>query len=441
MSRFKLRCVVLMALCLGILAVSSRYLRADTGSWLVVKIGLVGAASADILSSAVDDVAEKGMVGLLVELDTPGGSLENTRSMVKEIMNAPFPVIVWVGPSGARAGSAGAFITLSAHIAAMAQGTNIGAAHPVQASGKDIDKGDMHKKVENDAIAFIESIADTRGRNKEMATSFVINSLSITAQEALDHEVIDLIANDKREIFNSLKGRKLQISKQRFFVMPENVPKFVPYQTSAKQEFLKVLSNPNLFYLLFIGGLMGIGFELTHPGSLIPGVLGAISLLLSLIAMSVLPVNFGGLILILAAVGFMVAEVFLPSFGILGIGGIVAFVIGSFLLVDPGNEQGLQISIWTIAPVTFGLVAFGLLVGYLIMKVERSKVVSGASGMIGVSGKVSQDFSGGSGQVFINGEYWSAECRAEVELIKGDIVKVDSLEGLVLTVEKFKEEV
>ena len=332
MSRFKLRCVVLMALCFGILAVSSRYLRADTGSWLVVKIGLVGAASADILSSAVDDVAEKGMVGLLVELDTPGGSLENTRSMVKEIMNAPFPVIVWVGPSGARAGSAGAFITLSAHIAAMAQGTNIGAAHPVQASGKDIDKGDMHKKVENDAIAFIESIADTRGRNKEMATSFVINSLSITAQEALDHEVIDLIANDKREIFNSLKGRKLQISKQRFFVMPENVPKFVPYQTSAKQEFLKVLSNPNLFYLLFIGGLMGIGFELTHPGSLIPGVLGAISLLLSLIAMSVLPVNFGGLILILAAVGFMVAEVFLPSFGILGIGGIVAFVIGDSIV-------------------------------------------------------------------------------------------------------------
>ena len=409
----------------------------EVGSkWLVAEIDTIGTASADILEAALEEVTAGGYQGLVMELDTPGGALDSTRTMVKAIMGAPFPVIVWVGPNGARAGSAGAFITISGHIAAMAPGTNIGAAHPVQASGKDIEQKDMREKIENDTASFMESIAEARGRNKDMAVSFVVNSLSISAKDALEHNIIDVVAEDKRALFDSIKGKEIVLTGGVKVNLPEQVPEFVNYERTAKQKFLSILSNPNLFYLLFLGGLIGIGFELTHPGSFIPGVLGAISLLLALIAMAVLPVNFGALLLILASIGFMVAEVFLPSFGILGIGGIVAFVIGSFLLVDPGNEQGLQISFWAIAPATLGVVGFGGLIGYLVVRVDRAKVVSGAEGMIGQYGRARHDFVDGKGQVFTDGEHWTALAMDGEIILADDQVDVVARDGLTLTVKK-----
>ena len=409
----------------------------DVGSkWLVAEIDTIGTASADILEAALEEVTSGGYQGLVMELDTPGGALDSTRTMVKAIMSAPFPVVVWVGPNGARAGSAGAFITISGHIAAMAPGTNIGAAHPVQASGKDIEQKDMREKIENDTASFMESIAEARGRNKDMAVSFVVNSLSISAKDALEHNIIDVVAEDKRALFESVRGKEVVLTGGVKVKLPEQVPEFVNYERTAKQKFLSILSNPNLFYLLFLGGLIGIGFELTHPGSLIPGVLGAISLLLALIAMAVLPVNFGALLLILASIGFMVAEVFLPSFGILGIGGIVAFVIGSFLLVDPGNEQGLQISFWAIAPATLGVVGFGGLIGYLVVRIDRANVVSGAEGMIGQHGRARHDFVEGKGQVFTDGEHWTALAMDGETILADDQVDVVARDGLTLTVKK-----
>jgi membrane-bound serine protease (ClpP class) len=288
-----------------------------SGSWLEVEIGIIGTASADILETALREVKDNNYAGLIIVLDTPGGALEATRTMVKEILAAPFPVIVWVGPSGAHAGSAGSFITLAGHFATMAPGTNIGAAHPVQGMGQDLEQGsDMRAKVENDTIAFMESIAKLRGRNVEMARSFVATSISITAEEALENKVIDLVAGDLTQVLKAADGRTVTVGEQKTVQLKTAEAQRVQYEKSIRQKFLEILSNPNLFYLLFIAGLLGIGFELTHPGTLVPGVIGAISLILALISSAVLPVNFGAMLLIVASVAFMVAEVFLPSFGI-----------------------------------------------------------------------------------------------------------------------------
>ena len=410
---------------------------AEENSWLTVEIGIIGTASADILDSAINEVEENGHDGLVIILDTPGGALDTTRTMVKAMMAAPFPVLVWVGPSGSRAGSAGAFITLAAHLASMAPSTNIGAAHPIQASGKDIDDEHAAKKIEADTAAFIESIALARKRNVEMARSFVITSASITAVEAKEQNVIDYIAKDLDEVFANAKGRQIELQNGATFTMPTSGVKRATYQRSIKQSFLEILSNPNLFYLLFVGGLIGIGFELTHPGSLVPGVVGGICLILALIATSVLPVSFGAMLLVLAGVAFMVAEIFIPSFGVLGIGGFVAFIIGSFLLVDPGNEQGLRISFWTIVPGALVVAGSSALIGYLVLRAERSPVVSGAEGMLGSTGTVLSDFVDGEGKIKVSGEIWQAKLSGDdAQLMKNDTVTVDRIDGLDLYVSR-----
>ncbi len=411
-----------------------------SSTWLVVDIGIIGTASDDILNAAMDDVAKRRLTGLVIQLDTPGGALEATRSMVKNILSANFPVIVWVGPSGAHAGSAGAFITLSGHIAAMAPGTNVGAAHPIQANGQDLKDSEASKKVENDTIAFMESIADVRGRNKDMAVSFVENSASITAEEALEYNVIDIIAPSLDRLMSSVHNRSIKLNDNSEVRLDTNNANFVFYKKSFRQMFLEVISNPNIFYLLFVAGLLGIGFELTHPGSLVPGVVGGICIIMALIATAVLPVSFGALLLIVASIAFMVAEIFIPSFGILGIGGFIAFVAGSILLVDSSNELGLEISLWTIIPGSLGVAGFGLLVAYLVVKAERSKVISGVEGLIGKVVEVYAPFENGSGQVRLDGEFWKAKLDTGGEASKGDILKVKKVVGLTLLVESINSE-
>ena len=401
-------------------------------SWLVVDIGIIGTASDDILNSAMARVRKEGLSGLVVELDTPGGALEATRSMVKQILSAPFPIMIWVGPSGSHAGSAGAFITLSGHIAAMAPGTNIGAAHPIQASGKDMEKTEASKKVENDTIAFMESIAEVRNRNKEMAISFVENSLSISATEALENKVIDYVEPSLSSLFKTVHGKKVTLSNDKTVTLEtQNVP-MIFFEKNLRQKFLEILSNPNIFYLLFVAGIIGIGFELTHPGVMIPGVIGGICIVMALIATSVLPINFGAMLLILASIAFMVAEIFIPSFGILGIGGFVAFVIGSVLLVDSGNEFGLRVSWFSIVPGATAVAGFGMFVGWLVYRVEKSKIKSGSETMVQREAVVIDDFIDGNGQVRIDGEIWSA--TSSDEIVKNDIVIVEKLSGLKISV-------
>lgn len=407
------------------------------GAWLEVDIGMIGAASEDVLKTAFDAATDEGHAGVIIKLDTPGGALENTRNMVKAILAAPYPVLVWVGPAGSRAGSAGAFITLAGHVAAMAPGTNIGAAHPVGAQGQDIQE-EMERKVTNDTLAFMESIAKARGRNVEMARSFVATSVSVTAEEALEHRVIDLVAKDVDELLAKIDGKTVEVASGRQVTLATASAIRLAFERSLRQQLLELLSNPNLFYLLFMAGLIGLGYELTHPGMLFPGVVGGICLILALIATSVLPVSYGAAALILVGIACMVAEAFVTSFGILGIGGLTAFVIGSIFLVDPANEAGMRISWLTIAPaaVTVGLAFIGL--GFLIVRSGRSPVQSGREALRGAVGTALADFEGGRGQVRVAGAIWSARVAGDQSVSgvkRGDIVRVAAVQGLELVVE------
>jgi membrane-bound serine protease (ClpP class) len=415
-----------------------------TPSWVTVDIGIIGPASEDVLSSAMKMVKERNAQGLVVRLDTPGGALDSTRNMVKEIMGASFPVVVWVGPAGSRAGSAGAFITLAAHVAAMAPGTNIGASHPVEGSGQDVPGKEMERKVTNDTVAFIESIAKERKRNVDMARSFVVTSVSITDGEALDHKVIDLLAKDVPELLDKIDQREVEVAptaaRDRVKVKIDSAhAQLLPYEKTLRQRLFEIVANPNVFYLLFMAGLLGLGYELTHPGVIFPGVAGGICLILALIAMSVLPVSYGAIALILVGIALLIGEAFMPSFGALGVGGLVAFVLGSLFLVDPRDESGLRVSWYTIAPTVLVVGGGFLALGFIVLRATRSPVKSGREGMIGESASVIDDFDGTRGQVRAAGGIWSARFVPQVEderLRAGDDVRVVAIDGLVLTVEK-----
>lgn len=400
--------------------------------WLEVDIGLIGAASVDILQSALAEANDQSYAGLLIRLDTPGGALDATRTMVKDILASPIPIIVWVGPSGAHAGSAGAFVTLAAHIATMAPGTQIGAAHPVMGNGQDLEQGsDMREKVENDTIAFMESIAQLRGRNVEMARSFVATSVSLSAEEALQNRVIDFIARDTNEVLRQVQDKELTVKEQKIKIQGSETVAFVK---TWRQQLLEILSNPNLFYLLFTAGLLGLGFELTHPGALVPGVIGAISLILALISSSVLPVNLGAMLLIAASIAFMIAEVFLPSFGILGIGGFVGFVVGSVLLIDGRQQLGLDISWFSIVPASLVLLGLFFLISYMVMRNQKNPIKSGIEGLSGKHAEALEDFQSGQGQVRLEGEIWNAKSSVDLSILKGESLVVLAVEGLNLIV-------
>ncbi len=400
--------------------------------WLQLRLGTIGSASADMLKSAFQEIKEKKLDGLVIALDTPGGSLDATRTMVQDIMSAPVPTLVWVGPSGAHAGSAGSFITLAAHVASMAPGTNIGAAHPIELTGRNIDNNsDLKTKIENDTVAFIESIADARGRNRSMAASFVTNSLSITAEEALSNKVIDTISPDVKTLLQGIEGREIKLGDKNVILHTANA-EILNFEKSFRHELLEILSNPNLFYLLFIVGLLGLAFEFTHPGVIAPGVIGALCLILALIASSTLPVNFGAMLLITASVIFMVAEIFIPSFGALGIGGLIGFVTGSVLLIDDKNQPGMGISYWVIVPATLLLVAFTAFISWLILKNLRSKAQTGIETFIGRQVEAAEYFIDGHGRVRIEGEYWNGIEINHQPVKPGDTLIIAAIDGLTL---------
>ncbi len=409
---------------------------ASAGNWLILDIENIGVASQQILDKTLAKAQESGAAGIVVRLDSPGGTLDATRHMVKAILNASVPVVVWVGPGGARAGSAGAFITLAGHVAAMAPGTNIGAAHPVGADGKDIGP-DMRNKVQNDTEAFMESIAKVRQRNLSMARSFVVNSVSITAEEALEHQVIDLIAADIPELLRKINGRSITLGEGQQPATLQSDPAVTEVvEPSWALKLLAIISHPNVFYLLFVGGLLGLGFELTHPGGLVPGVLGGLSLILALIATSVLPVNFGSLLLIVVSVAFMVAELFVPSFGILGIGGIAGFVTGSLLLIDAEKSLGMGISLWLILPAVLFFVAIGLFIGLVLLKDRKRQPVSGVHAMVGQKGTVVERSGDQEYMVLVEGEYWRARMAGGEPLPLGSPVIVKQVQGLELVVDQ-----
>ena len=379
----------------------------------------------------IEEASKEGAEGLIILLDTPGGLDLAMRDIAKGILNAPLPVIVYVSPSGARAASAGVIVTIAAHIAAMAPGTNIGAAHPVGIGiGGGMDKT-MKEKVENDAVAYVVGIAKKRGRNEEWVEKAVRKSVSITAEEALRLQVIDFVAADLNRLLEQIDGREVSLEKGRK-VLKAKGALVREKKMGIRQGVLAALSDPNIAYILFLLGLAGLYFEFAHPGVILPGVVGGISLILAFFAMQTLPVNYAGVLLILFAIVLFIAEVKVMSHGILTVGGIVSLVLGSLLLFD-SPDPALQVSLRVMIPALAVVSVFFTGVIALVVKAQMRKRHTGREGMMGAVGEAVTDIHE-KGKVFVHGEYWNAWSEKFVE--KGKRIQVVAVEALRIKVEE-----
>ncbi|ADR18508.1 NfeD family protein [Calditerrivibrio nitroreducens] len=360
----------------------------------------------------------------LVKLDTPGGILESTRKIVQLFLESKIPVVVYVSPQGARATSAGAFIALSSNYLLMSDGTHIGAAHPVNITGEDI-KGDMRKKVENDTTAFIRSIAQKRGKNEQIATEMVINSISLTAREAYDKRIVDDIVNTEEELIEKIKNR-FNIKETLFLKK---------YEPSITEKIAFFLSDPNIIVLLLLIAIASIFLEFKMPGTFIFASIGIAAIILFLLAINIIPINYLGLLLILAGIVLLIAEIFITSFGLLSIAGISALAAGLYILFSKGGNMGINVSL----PIIIILILFFggviLLIGKLVIKDFKKRSVTGTEGMIGKIGEVLDwDTSSRKGKILVHGEIWSAE--SDTDINRGDKVEVLQVNDLMLKVKR-----
>jgi membrane-bound serine protease (ClpP class) len=378
--------------------------------------------------------AEREGAGVFIlELNTPGGLETSMRQVVQEFQRTPIPVVVYVYPPGGRAASAGAIITASADVAVMAPGTNIGAAHPVQATGEKMEET-MKEKVVQDMLAFVRSIAKEKGRNPTVLERMVKESISLTPDEALKEGIIDLIASSKQELMEKLNGRKVRKHGKEITIKTLSVP-VVEVEESLRESFLKVITNPTIAYLLLLIGFYGIFFELYNPGAVVPGAVGIVSFLLGLYGLGIIGINWLGLLLILAGILLLALELITPTFGGLAIAGAIALAIGSLALISPDSPYG-EIPISVIATMVLTTVFFFLVAGRLGLKAQKRKKMTGYEELIGEDGIALTDFEKGKGKVFIKGEIWSAVSEDDIK--KDDTVIVEQVKGLTLYVKKAK---
>jgi membrane-bound serine protease (ClpP class) len=390
--------------------------------------------TSEYIVRALEAADREGADLVVLTLDTPGGLDTSMREIITAIVNAKTPVAVWVGPSGSRAASAGFFIALAADVFAMAPGTSTGAAHPVSVSltGQGMDKT-MEEKVVNDAAAYIRSLAEKRGRNVRLAEDAVRKSLSYTEHEALDGGLADLVAGSEDELIARLDGRTVKRFDGTERTLALAGKPVVVRPMTFRQRFLLTIANPNLAYILLMIGLVGLYFEFSHPGAILPGVLGGISLLLAVFAFQILPINYVGLGLILLAVILFVLEIKVQSFGMLAVGGIAAMIIGSLMLIKAPIDE-LRPSLGFVLPVVLGVSAIVIFLLTLVIRAHARRPVSGREGMIGEIGTARTDLSP-AGKVFVHGELWEAEAKDPVKA--GEKVRVlEVLGDLKLKVEK-----
>src|ERR1700757_576903 len=393
--------------------------------------GAIGPATASYISRSVDEAKSQGAQCLIIELNTPGGLLDSTRVIVQKLLGSTVPVVVYVAPTGATAASAGCFITLAANVAAMAPATTIGAAHPVTLGG--LPSGDQSKpdqtmtqKLENFAVSYMEAIASQRNRNVEWAKSAVRESASITAEKALELKVIEIIAKDRNDLLAQLNGRTVNGKPLR-----TAGAQVVAIKMSAAEEIFQMLWRPEVMFILMLIAIYGLIGEMTTPGAILPGVIGAIALVLALYMAAILPVNVAGLLLIGLAVGLFVIDVFAPTHGILTGGGIVAFLMGSLMLFDR-RDPLFRLSLGYILPAVIITAAFFIFVVGKGLRAQQLPVKVGRETMLGkiVSALTPIDSSGG--KVFVEGEYWTA--KSDTPIDQGHAVQIIAVEGLILKV-------
>ncbi|MGA2525856.1 MAG: nodulation protein NfeD [Smithellaceae bacterium] len=404
----------------------------------VIKVeGVITSPTAKYIANSIEEAQKAGAEGIIILLDTPGGMDTAMRDIAKSILNAPLPVIVFVYPPGARAASAGVIITEAAHIAAMAPGTNIGAAHPVAiglGGSGGMDKT-MSKKVENDAAAYARSIAKTRGRSEEWVEKAVRKSESITADEALKLNVIDFVAPDVDKLLAAIDKKEITLASGKKKISTKDAV-INNKEMGTRQGILAAISDPNISYILLLIGLAGLYFELSTPGAILPGVIGGISLLLAFFGLSTLPVNYTGILLIIFGVILFIAEIKVMSHGILTVGGVISLVFGSLLLFD-SPEPALRISLHVLIPAVLLVSGFFIAVIWMAIKAQRRKHFTGTEAMIGAEAEVLTDIAN-EGKVFLKGQYWKA--TSEKPIKKGAKVKILKVEGLSLIVDEIKNE-
>ncbi len=421
---------------LGIAAISlflliATNVLAERSEVYIIKVAdAISPGTAEFIKIGIKTAEERAATVIIIELDTPGGLAESMRLIVQNILGSKVPVVVFVSPSGARAASAGVMITMAADVAAMAPGTNIGAAHPVGMGGKEID-GTMSEKIINDMVAQAKSVAEKRGRNAQWVEEAIRESVSVTETEALKENIIDLIAEDTDDLIKQLNGREL---KDKGVLNLAN-PKKVVLEETLRTKILKTISNPNIAYILMMIGLAGLYFELSHPGAIFPGVIGGIALILAFFAMQTLPVNYAGILLIILAIIFFIMEMKITSYGLLSVAGIVSLLLGSLMLFEGGTPD-TKLSLRVLLTTVILISGFFVVVASLVFRAQISKPSTGSKGLVGEIGIVKKALAP-EGKVFVHGELWNA--RAKEPLDENVKVRVVKVVNLVLEVESVDE--
>ncbi|WP_273149652.1 NfeD family protein [Methylophaga thiooxydans] len=424
---------------------------ADSEQAYIIDIdGIISPATADYFTRSLEKAIDANAALFLVRLDTPGGLDLSMRGMIKQIIASPVPIVMYVTPGGARAASAGTYLLYSSHIAAMTPATNLGAATPVQLKPSFISDEDkspqektnketepnttrsddaMTRKVVNDAVAYIKGLADLHNRNKDWAEKAVRDAASLTAEAALELKVIDIVANNQRDLLEQLDGRTVSVLGTDRVLNTQSLT-LIEVLPDWRNKVLAVITNPNIAYILMMIGIYGLIFEFANPGSIVPGTVGSICLLLALFSLQILPINYAGLALILLGIALMVAEAFQPSFGVLGLGGVAAFAVGSVMLIDV-ELPGYGINLGVIAGFTVSTVAFFLMALGMVLRNRKQQVTTGQEQMIGATCVAVDDIIG-QGRVWVHGEQWTA--RSKQHLKKGDRAEVLNMHGLILEV-------
>jgi membrane-bound serine protease (ClpP class) len=391
----------------------------------------ISPGTADFIKSGLKTAEENGAACVIIELDTPGGLAESMRLIVQNILASRVPVVVFVYPGGARAASAGVMITMAADVAAMAPGTNIGAAHPVGAGGQEINEA-MSEKIINDMVAQAKSVAEKRNRNAKWVEDAIRESVSVTETEALEENIIDLIATDTDDLIKQLNGREIN---GRGTLKLDDVKK-VTIKETLRTKILKTISNPNYAYILLMIGLAGLYFEFSHPGSIFPGVIGAIALVLAFFAMQTLPVNYAGILLIALAIIFFIMEMKITSYGLLSVAGVVSLLLGSLMLFK-GSTPDVKVSLQVVLPTIVIISGFFVAVAGLVFRAQISKPTTGSTGLVGEIGIVKKALAP-EGKVFVHGELWNARAKAPID--KDAKVRIVQVVNLIPEVEAVNQD-